>query len=294
MKRSIRAIFRHDYVKKASFILHFYIDNLQKPPPLIIYQMGKVGSSTIASSLNSLQLPNPIYHIHTLTKAGIESSENIYREMYGNASVPFNRSKHLTLSKCLRRQLDRGLRGKILKLVTLVREPIARNISGFFQLRDRWFPNFINQYNQEAISTADIKERFLAEYEHQEPLDWFDNEIKHVFGIDVFATEFPKSKGYAIYSGDNVEILLIKLEKLAVCAKDAFRDFLDIDQFVLVKANISSEKEYAEAYKKLIDTVVLPKSYLYMMYSSKYVQHFYDEQEINRFKAKWSKSRIHP
>ena len=46
-----------------------------KGSPLLIYQMGKVGSSTVQASLRSLKLDMPIYHTHILTKERISETE---------------------------------------------------------------------------------------------------------------------------------------------------------------------------------------------------------------------------
>jgi hypothetical protein len=56
-------------------------------------------------------------------------------------------------------------------------------------------------------------------------LNWFDNEPKTVFGIDVFSSSFLLDKGHKIYNGNNSDMLLIKLEKLDECAKEAFNVF---------------------------------------------------------------------
>jgi hypothetical protein len=83
--------------------------------------------------------------------------------------------------------------------------------------------------------------------------------------------------------------LLLRLENLSKCAQDAFKEFLNIEQFTLIEANISREKAYYAAYEEFLDSVVLPAWYIEETYTLKYVQHFYSEEEINAFKAKWYK-----
>jgi hypothetical protein len=108
----------------------------------------------------------------------------------------------------------------------------------------------------------------------------------------VFSSDFPKSKGYKIYEGDKVDILLIRLENLNQCAREAFKDFLNIDNFTLINTNIGSEKDYAPIYKKFRDAIALPDSYIDEMYNSKYARHFYTEAEINKFRARWRVAEI--
>ncbi len=72
-------------------------------------------------------------------------------------------------------------------------------------------------------------------------------------------------------------------------AQGAFKEFLGIEQFTLVKANISMEKNYYNAYKSFKNSIILPENYLSNIYSSKYAQHFYTKKEIDVFKDIWRK-----
>jgi hypothetical protein len=119
---------------------------------------------------------------------------------------------------------------------------------------------------------------------------FFDQELKGVLGIDVFAFKFPISKGYAIYKEEHADVLLIRVEDLSTCAPDAFKEFMDIDGLTLVNTNVGSAKAYAPIYKKFKNSIVLPESYVDRMYTSKYMRHFYSEEEIARFREKWHTS----
>jgi hypothetical protein len=129
---------------------------------------------------------------------------------------------------------------------------------------------------------------FLERYPHEAPLTWFDMELRPMFGVDVFATEFPKDQGYQIYHGEFSDLLLFKLEKLNQCAPEAIGRFLHVQDFVLARANVGEDKSYASLYDEFKKTVALPGSYLDRMYRSQLVQHFYGRDEIDRFRARWS------
>ena len=45
-------------------------------PPILVYQMGKVGSASVKHTLIQSKLKNPIFHIHQLTYEGIDWSIN--------------------------------------------------------------------------------------------------------------------------------------------------------------------------------------------------------------------------
>ncbi len=42
------------------------LQGVKQREPILVYQMGKVGSSTVVQTLEALGLPNPVLHVHTL------------------------------------------------------------------------------------------------------------------------------------------------------------------------------------------------------------------------------------
>ena len=270
-----------------------------KEPPLLVYQMGKVGSSTVVRSLNVLKLDMPIYHPHFLSKNRIAETEAKRKKFFRTERYSY--LKRPWLYQFLRGEIDKALIGEKWRIVTLTREPIGRNISTFFENLAVRTLHYGHEYEIQSdyydISPTIVKldaleeltDLFLSRVRHNSPLVFFDRELKAIFGIDVFAHEFPKAKGYDIYEGENADVLLIRLEDLSRCARKAFHEFLHIEDFALVDTNIGSEKDYAPIYKKFKQTVSLPETYMNDMYQSKYMQHFYSQEEIKRFERIWCK-----
>jgi hypothetical protein len=150
------------------------------------------------------------------------------------------------------------------------------------------FPNYEVEVSLDSIEL--LIDRFLdyhSEERRSYPMRFFDIQLQPIFGIDVFGSEFSQSKGYKIYKGERADLLLIRLESLDQCARDAFKAFLDVDDFVLLKANTAKEKEYAPLYQKFRESITFSDAYVDQMYTSKYMRHFYTQDEITRFKSKW-------
>ena len=277
-----------------------YRESLQyTEPPLIIYQMGKVGSKTIRKSLRAIGLDRPIFHVHFLSPERVARTEKERRKYLGTKRMGLLR--HVWQYQYLRKQLESGLDGKKWKVVTLTREPIGRNISTFFENLEvepldagHRYRIQSDYYGFEGVFTMEdvdeLARLFFERLYHDRPLVYFDEEIKGVIGIDVFASEFPTSKGYKIYEGERADVLLIRVENLDDCARDAFAEFLGIEGFTLTNTNIGSAKAYAPLYKKFRESVILPEDYVERMYASKYMRHFYSEEEIARFRAQWRTS----
>ena len=253
-------------------------------PPVLIYQMGKVGSESIQASFDALGLPN--IHAHFLSWQSLNDVENYYLKR-PQEKIP----EHVHRSKKLRAIIDET-RGRIRwKVITLVREPVARTISAIFQNLTSSMPH-INSLD-ESDASKQILAYALEQFDNfNEKSDyictWFDKEIKDVFNFDVYALEFSKKNGYQIFEAGNADILLIKLEKLAECHQRAFQDFLDIQRFPLIQANVGDQKPYRRLYKNVLDSISIPQLSLERVYSSRYTQHFYAREEIQHFRRRWS------
>ena len=288
----------------AKFYFHFLLSRQihgALHPPLLIYQMGKVGSKSVLESLRALNMDMPIYHIHFLTDDLMDFYEEKRRKFFRTRQQ--NELSRIWMYRYLSKLLRKRLDHRKWKVVTLVRDPIARNVSSFFETllveQDesdgayKISADFRSAYRfQITVYMDNISELirlFIEKFDHETPLIFFDQQIKAMLGIDVFAYEFPKSKGYMIYREQQVELLLIRLENLTDCAEEAFREFLGIDGFVAKNTNIGNEKIYAPLYKKFKSTIILPEAYINSMYSSKFVRHFYSDEEINKFKTKWER-----
>ncbi len=256
--------------------------------PLLVYQMGKVGSSTIVATLKAIPSPLPVFHIHLLAKETIARNEQFYFGDNRGILLPsgWPNTTHLFQSYFFQRQLQ--TKGQRWKIITLVREPVVRNISGLFESVEYIIPNFYQRLEQGQLSLDELNDCFVHDYKfHDIPLCWFDVELKAALGIDVFATPFPVEKGYALYESAKADVLLLRLESLSDCYDEAFRQFLGLEHVELVNANESRDKGYYETYQRFTKSVKLPASYLDQMYQSTYMRHFYSTAEIARFRAKW-------
>ena len=92
--------------------------------PVLVYQMGKVASSSVYLSLEKTT-DFDVFHVHRLNP---ENIAKVREEHVQRGDSPPNEKKGLYLYENLIRT-----RKTHTKIISLVREPIARNISAFFQ-----------------------------------------------------------------------------------------------------------------------------------------------------------------
>ena len=260
-------------------------------PPLLIYQMGKVGSSSIYRSIKSGWTQSPVYHLHVLSEDNLNALDRVIRESYPKTRfIP----EHLIAGEFLRRYLPTTTPKQKWKIITLVRDPIARNVSSFFQ--DLTTRHAYLNYSQ-LIDNDDIEgtsrlliEAFLNNHDHHRPLNWFDMELKRVFNMDVLSEAFDKERGFTICSNDRCNVLVIKLEALDRCVEPAFKQFLNLDGFQLQTENVSIQKNYGQLYNAVRKSIQFPDAFIDRMYASRLVQHLYTADEIAGFRRRWCTS----
>ncbi len=192
---------------------------------------------------------------------------------------------------------------KRIKVISAVREPIAQNISLFFEInfyfvnqRKSWegggdvqalYDDWIDSHMSGNRDAADARTyaNYLLHYGFIQY--FFENQLNKLVGTDVYAYPFDKQKGYSVIKNGNMEIFIYQLEKLNGLT-DELGDFLDIEDFKLQNDNVASEKWYYGAYRQAMDELKFSRKYFDYSYESKYVNHFYSAEDIARFKEKWS------
>lgn len=228
--------------------------------PILVYQMGKVASASIYTSLRACY-NGLVVHTHTFSKDDENEEAKLIYDLY------------------VRKKFK-------LKIVSLVREPIARNISAFFQVFERLVGM---EYKKSKHTPKELQDIFLKKCNHTLPLNWFDDNIKNKFGIDVYKEPFPE-RNYALFQHQNVELLLMKHDLDDAIKVRVIGDFIDLKNFILKNENISASKEYKHSYKK-VKNLPLPEWYIDKMLNTKYFRQFYSKESVN-IRAKWSIKKI--
>lgn len=272
--------------------------------PILIYQMGKVGSSSIRNSL--FRCPDPRTRLVLMSHEyfpvrnrdpDLIAIEPEYRDMLAREIA---HEQHVYRQYTLRQRMGRRFREKFyaemiyrsyvqpkrrLKVITLVREPVANNISMFFQVLGQYLGPDVEPSEYDIDELINV---FIEKYMHSRPLTWLDAEVKTHFGIDIFQHPFPIETGYsAIYQG-NVSLLVLRCDLDDRTKAQVIADFIGIDEFEIVRSNVASEKSYAGPYARFKQRIKIPPALLEQMYNSKFARHFYSREERDLLRARWS------
>lgn len=261
------------------------LGSLRSQRAVLVYQMAKVGSYSVVRSLRASRPRPRVFHVHTLTPSGIAAMERFYRRARA-PSLPA--AGHLLVSRYLREQLLRGVLPGRWKVVTLVRDPIARNISLIFQLGRRLIPDFAARCRAGRLDPVQLFGEFEAAFPEQiDCLRWFRDELFMTFGVDPFAQPFDRTAGYQVYRGPIADVLLLRTEDLDRCGASALQSFLGVDVIRWRRSNVRAHKAYGTRYTGFLGRLALPLAYVDRVYSAPEVRQFYAPDELDRFRERW-------
>ena len=260
-------------------------------PPILVYQMGKVGSRTVFRSLRNAAQNRPIYHVHFLSHEGIRRAEE-YGLGLRDPVVP----AHIGRSKILSKKIDRVKSKVCWQIVTLVRDPIGWEISNFFHNATSHYPDLVDRDGRvKTVAATKLLCARLADYNEHEsyPCTWFDQELRRVFDTDVYAHPFDHQAGFTIIRERNVEILILRVEDLDHTLSRAATEFLGLNGPIrITKANMARTKKYVDEYRYVLKNIAVPESACLRIYSSRYASHFYTAAMRDEFTRRWTGASV--
>ncbi len=253
----------------------------EQQKPLLVFALPKTGNTTVFRALAAAGLKPDRAHF---------LSDGWFWKALGQLEVEGDEARLQELlewNKRFRKKVTGGFEGRGCNVVGLVRDPLARTVSYFFDTTTMKGSDVRSRWTDGTLDVEELIRRFMDRDDHFAPLEWFDGEMNAVFGIDVFAEPFPRDAGYRIYRSDGTELLLIRLEDLTRCAAGAFREFLGLETFDPRRENVRADSETAELYRVFLDRLRLPREYVDRMYDSKVARHFYSDVELQAFRSRW-------
>ena len=244
---------------------------------VVVHTVGKVASSTIYYGAKATLVNHQLFHTHTLNPVRMERIVRVLQRHGNSLSIE---SGHIKDSRDLAPiLLDKSIEFKI---ITLIRDPIARDVSAFFENLNIFG---VDQNNLPTVDEACKK--FVATYPNNTIEEWFSDEFCKVFGIDLFAMDFPKDVGWNIFSKDNFKFLLMKAETPDDVKQNVVAAFLECPRFKISNANIMSEKfdkSYYKNFKVQLKHYIAEKL---KSYDGDYVKYFYSDSEIDSMRQQW-------
>ena len=256
-------------LSKLSIIFRYRKYKNRKNNIILVYTMGKVGSSTVFETMIKEFPLCKAFHIHFLSNHWLKDKLKDTAGWEYNKKIAFEFFQYFSKNK-----------HKRLKIITLVRDPIARDISEFFQ-------NYRKEgYNIDKMSLFEIIE-LVKGRGHDLSLNWFESDFSNYLEFNIYDYPFNKDKGYSIYRFDGFDLLVMQTEKLNEIFRDAFREFYGFEVKKLLKANETKGKFKKDFYREIKRLYYEEKAELGKVYQSKYVTHFYAKKDVEKFIRSW-------
>lgn len=265
-------------IKEESLINYLRKLQIYDPDTIWCLQPGKVASLTVENRLCQAGVPT------------IQGHDFFYLSMYGE-----NPLKDI-LAEMVSFRISSGI-----KIVTGVREPLARDYSAFWEpftrnlpyiapVFDKDFQRMYESYIELLSKGYDYTRLFLKEsmpFVWRDEFEWFNEEIKKYIGIDVYRYSFDSQKGYQVIKQGNTQVFIYKTEKLNEIMPK-LSEFLGKDISSSENLNQAESKSYYLAYTEFQRKLKLPRSYVEHYYKNNpYMNHFYTKDEQEMYLSKW-------
>lgn len=291
-----RLIMSNYKVYNSARAIRCLIDNISikyafktKKPLILIYQQGRVASTSVYGSIKSLNLHTPIYHVHTLSTARANKQIELLRK--GRKKI----YRHLFIGKYLGRIIENNSRNALAnwKIISIFRDPLDIILSLHFLN--------IDHSSNHKLRTACLtnKEEVMAYFnqlfEHNNPSKWdvcrwFDDVFKNELGVNVYSYDFDVEQGYSIINSENISILLLRFESLEFAYKYGVSELFNLDpaDVNLQHIHIHRNDSYSDIHKYVKQNLKVSKAFYQELYSTKFIKHFYSHSMIKELQQKWS------
>lgn len=243
--------------------------------PVLICTMGKVGTVSLQVSLR---------------RRGWQFTFVCHRIRRRPESYPFvDRAarRRLRAQRFLSRyQFPWMLRQPRVRVITAVREPIARLVSLYLYAYSWRFDGAIVDADMDTLLAR--FPRFLErEFEHPLiPAEFLATEMHGTLGIDVFAHPFDAAQGWTTIEHQNISLLICKSELPDTGKQAALTQWLQrpmrLDRF-----NSADDHAYGACYAEFKRRVRIPYRYAAQIYASRFMHHFYTAEERTAFWRRW-------
>lgn len=252
--------------------------------PVLVYQMGKVGSASVTRALEAAA--QPALHVHALAADEIARVGALHRSASGRFGVGYT----WYVGRAVGERLRSGSAATPLRVITLVRDPIAREVSAVFQSPALHAPGLVDARGRFDVARvlAFLETSLQSADACRYVFEWFGREIQPVLGIDVLAAPFDRERGYAILESARARLLVLRTEDLDRNLAPALRELIGLElPPAPPRANLRSEGEGGDAYRQVLERLRLPRSVAERIYAHPFVRHFYTDAMVAGFLSRW-------
>lgn len=218
----LRSLSRSILSPRVYTALKLFRDQLRGNIPILVYQMGKVGSTSVYKALDTALPNHQIFHVHYLQK----SETDRMRKKYRKAGLK-TMYEHLIHSQHFQTYTALGGNHFTNAYLTIVRDPVDCMLSHVFH-NPRVHRPYLYKEDGELKVAADIMNIIRSDVESMNEkshiFNWIEREFNTYLKVNVYESDFNVKEGYGFISETKKKIGILTLEKLS---NDNLKTFLD-------------------------------------------------------------------
>jgi hypothetical protein len=249
--------------------------------PILVYTMGKVGTGSLIQGIAESGLT--VYKAHTLDPVVL--AQRIQRARARGKEPDTD-----VMALDFVRDVLPG--AELVRTITVVRESVGRNMSGFFQ--SLW--RFGVQPPWDAVRPEDLVRLFFSEYNHARPNRWFRQEFRRFVQARPFELGFDAARGHHRFRSGRFDVLLLQSKLDTARASALVSEFLGAPVTVARAHNISAQKDYGDLYRRFKEAIEFPESYLERICRSAVMRAFYTPEQCEHVRRFYRReiAALHP
>ena len=232
-----------------------------------VFTMGKVGSSSVTDALASAGLETLQVHVLQCNARERAARRPNVRHLQSSVEV-----------------LDIIENEEPIRFVHLVRDPISRNVSAFFQNFERLVGGDVDDYTVDQITNL-ICEKVLPE----EPQEWLDTEFSPFTGVDL--GKHRMFDGAAIATEAKWPLLLLRSDFDDVVKSNALNDFLGREDIIVARSKNVTSGKVGGSMSSQIKSAGMPSSYVDECLAQPFVSTTWSPSEIEALRSRWTASQ---
>lgn len=252
------------------------VSNLRKLTnnSVVVYQMGKVGSSSVERFLLKKE-------IHTLHTHKISNTDIFFIH-----PAAISRSKYFRV-KFLYIFVEWIVRRKKCKIITIIRDPMDQALSQMFHhLAFLIYTRTNKDSRKEKVANDLFKDILIQDVNYKFADEWMKLEFNNTMGVDYLDYRFNRDLGYGFINTDMKQALVLRFENLSDLT-DVIAKFVGLDHFQLDAVNRGSHKWYGDLYDNFKATLTINKNMFSDMYETDYFKHFYQQNALKEKAEEW-------
>jgi len=267
------------------------INEWRSKPLLLVYQQGRVASTSVYEALARAQSGLSVFHLHTLSAQ--RADEVAARSKESGTRLDRNIILAKKVARSLDRRRQRGGLAQPFKVVTIFREPIGIMLSLKMMDAQQSFADISAMGT--LPSPQDALEHVKASLERDDPSgwaigNWFEEVLQEELSIDVFSTPFDHKNGFTLIGNNEFDLVLLKYEMLKTSLTPAITALLGQEPpgLELRYSNVHRNDPFDEIHAYIKENLRLSQEFCERAYSTRFMQHFYSDEEREQLCLRWT------